>query len=166
MLCWSLPPGIWLSGCHLVWRVVASWLLSSLMATKLRPCVRLCPLHHVGGGIRWVSQKPLRTPLKLHAPAFLACCCLLSCLVLLTFPLLIGLAFSLLILMLGPSYSATSAKPEGKKCWSRQFSVILSQAAPGLSIAPLILHTSTIHCEWFPRSWPERNPNSGPKVLP
>ena len=115
MLCWSLPPGIWLSGCHLVWRVVASWLLSSLMATKLRPCVRLCPLHHVGGGIRWVSQKPLRTPLKLHAPAFLACCCLLSCLVLLTFPLLIGLAFSLLILMLGPSYSATSAKPEGKK---------------------------------------------------
>ena len=49
----------------LVWRVVADWLLSSLllMATKASALCGLCPLHHVGG----VVQVPLAPALEVFA---------------------------------------------------------------------------------------------------
>ena len=66
-----------------------SWLIGSCLHSaswqqSLRPCVGLCPLYH-GVGVVHVPLAPalryspssgpesLRTPLKLHTPAFLAC---------------------------------------------------------------------------------------------
>ena len=98
----SAGPSLRISGCicngpvviPLVWRVVVDWLLSSLrsLATKASALCGLCPLHHVAGVVH-VFLAPslryspscdpvyLRTPLKLHAPASLACAAfsLLSC---------------------------------------------------------------------------------------
>ena len=98
----SAGPSLRISGCicdgpvviPLVWRVVVDWLLSSLrsLATKASALCGLCPLHHVVGVVH-VFLAPslryspscdpvyLRTPLKLHAPASLACAAfsLLSC---------------------------------------------------------------------------------------
>ena len=78
-------------------RYGVSWLIGSCLHSaswqqRLRPCAGLCPLHHVVGVVH-VPLAPslryspscdpeyLRTPLKLHAPAFLACAAfsLLSC---------------------------------------------------------------------------------------
>ena len=77
--------------CGVSW-LIGSYLHSAPWQQRLRPCVGLCPLHHVVGvvhvplapsrGIRLrVIQFTLRTPLKLHAPASLASAAffLLSC---------------------------------------------------------------------------------------
>ena len=65
VLCWSLPPDIWLylqrSGCHTFWHGV-SWLIGSCLHSaswqqRLRPCVGLCPLHH-GVGVVHVPFAP------------------------------------------------------------------------------------------------------------
>ena len=92
VLCWSLPPGIWLylqrSGCHTFGMACCGWLAPvftpphgnkgfgpvwGFALYTMLWVLFMCPslLHW---GIRpWVIQNPLRTPLKLHAPAFLAC---------------------------------------------------------------------------------------------
>ena len=74
---------------------------------RLRLCVGVCPPHHVVGvvhlplapALRYSplgNPEPLRTPLKLHAPAFLACA------VFSLLPLLPSQAFSLFLMCWSP----------------------------------------------------------------
>ena len=74
VFCWSLPPGIWLYlatarlSCLVVWSVVTSSLVSCLHFSswqqRLRPCVGLCPLHHVAGVVQVLFFPALRYSLS------------------------------------------------------------------------------------------------------
>ena len=92
VFCWSLPPGIWLylqrPGCPTFGMVCCGWLApvyipphgnkglgpvwGSALYTMLWVLIRCLSLLH-WGICPWVIQNPLRTPIKLHAPVFLAC---------------------------------------------------------------------------------------------